>query len=117
KSGKPVLVCVGPPSDRPNARIPPGFVASDGLEGLLSGLGIRFGKQAVLFDAENEAFSLRRLGGLTGESATPVPPLALGWPAGAGRPAGLTSPAAGLPPNPTRSARSAAAGALGRGHP
>jgi hypothetical protein len=117
KSGKPVLVCVGPPSDRPNARIPPGFVASDGLEGLLSGLGIRFGKQAVLFDAENEAFSLRRLGGLTGESATPVPPLELDWPAGAGRPGGLAYPAAGLPPHPIRDALAVATRSLGHGHP
>jgi len=46
--------------------------------------GIRFGKQAVMFDAENEAFSLQRLGGLTAETTTPVPPLSLDWPAGAG---------------------------------
>jgi hypothetical protein len=117
KSGKPVLVCVGPPSELPNVRMPPGFVASDDLENLLSGLGIRFGKQAVLFDAENEAFSLQRLGGLTAESTTPVPPLALDWPAGAGRPSGLSYDAAGLPPHPIRNALSIAARSLGHNHP
>jgi hypothetical protein len=116
KSGKPVLVCVGPPNDMPTVRMPPGFVAEDGLEKLLSGLGIRFGKQAVLFDAENEAFSLQRLGGLTAETTTPVPPLSLDWPAGAGRPSGVAS-AAGLPPSPIRNALSVAARSLGHGHP
>src|SRR5207249_924758 len=48
-SGKPVLACFGPINDSPNSNIPPEGRGPDEVEKLLGQLGIRFGRQTVLF--------------------------------------------------------------------
>ncbi|HZT83095.1 MAG TPA: hypothetical protein VFA26_22900 [Gemmataceae bacterium] len=83
--GKPLLACFGPLSERPEDAFglerlgPPG---PDGLEDLLSDLGIHLGKQTVLFTAEGR----QSLEGLLGGAATEVPPVVFTWKPGAGRP-------------------------------
>jgi hypothetical protein len=52
KAGKPVLFCFGPTNPEPGEPTP-----SDNLESLLGEVGFSFAPQAVLFDAETEAYA------------------------------------------------------------
>jgi hypothetical protein len=59
KAGKPVLACFGPtnePADR-RSPLPPG---PDNFEELFAQLGVRFGKQTILFGSDSKAFAERR---------------------------------------------------------
>jgi hypothetical protein len=90
KAGKPILACFGPanssPDDRP-AR--PGDDQPDGLEKLLGDLGIKFGKQTVLFDREVEGFADARADADLGSGQLePPPPVLFDWQPGVGRPLG-----------------------------
>ena len=76
KAGKPVLACFGPtnePADRAARRRRPGRTASRSCS---SQLGIQFGKQTVLFDADSKSFAERRTNlfatGSTNEAAGAV---------------------------------------------
>ena len=74
KAGKPVLACFGPtnePADR-RAPLPPG---PDNLEELFAQLGIRFGKQTVLFGADSKAFAERRSNVFATGAAVEWPPV------------------------------------------
>jgi hypothetical protein len=88
KSGKPVLACIGP-ANEPSTEAPdPAASGPDGLDALLGQLGIKLGKQTVLFDVESESFADRR-GGLQVVGADiQVPPVAFDWKPGAGQPLG-----------------------------
>lgn len=83
KSGKPVLACFGP-TNEPAERFEPGPTGPDGVEDLLTQLGIRLGKQTVLFNAESKSFAERRSGLLTSGANVEVPPVDFEWRAGAG---------------------------------
>jgi hypothetical protein len=77
-AGKPVFACFGPANTPPDEAMrfaqiaPPG---PDGLEELLQSLGIRFGKETVLFTAESKAFAERRTGLLFAGADIQVPPI------------------------------------------
>src|SRR5262249_30202525 len=87
KAGKPVLACLGPDVQSPDSMEPPTGAERDGLEDLLSRLGIHLGKQVVLFDDEAEALSDRQDRDFTAATVR-VPPVEFGWKPGAGRPMG-----------------------------
>jgi hypothetical protein len=73
QAGKPILACLGPvnePSD-----LPPDLAGPDGLEALLGELGVRLGKQTVLFNADARSFADRRVSPLRVEEGVKVPPL------------------------------------------
>ncbi len=73
QAGKPVLACLGPvnePSD-----LPPDTGGPDGLEGLLGELGVRLGKQTVLFNVDARSFADRRVNPLRVEEGVKVPAL------------------------------------------
>jgi hypothetical protein len=112
KAGKPVLACFGPSSDSPDDRMSmmdaPG---PDGLEQLFEQLGVRFGKQTVLFDSESESLASSRSSPLRGASR--VPALDFEWQRGAGLPALLRSRAPDRP-NPLQDAMRVAARSLGK---
>lgn len=116
KAGKPVLACFGP-SNQPGEdamRRPPGDDDSkaEALEDLLGALGIRFGKQTVLFDEETDAFADRRSGVEIAGTTAEVPPVLLDWRRGAGRPVGAELPPEA--PNPIRESLRLTARSLGR---
>jgi hypothetical protein len=119
KSGKPLLVCVGPDNERSDdpRRRPPEFAGADRLVGLLEKLGIHLGKQTVLFDAENEAFAEVRREELTPGAGVKVPPLVFDWRAGTGYPhpfAERYAAAFAGKPHPIRAGLRLAARSLGR---
>lgn len=86
RSGKPVLVCLGPINEAPGGR-PDLEGGADALEEMLSQLGFRLTKQTVLFNVETKSFAQRRGGLLIAGANVEVPPLKLDWEPGAGRPA------------------------------
>jgi hypothetical protein len=76
RSGKPILACFGP-ANEPAADIMQmqrvGPAGPDGLENLLSSLGIKFANQTVLFNAETKSFAERRSGLFTVGANVEVP--------------------------------------------
>jgi hypothetical protein len=93
KAGKPLLACFGPANSSPDeGPSRPGDDETDGLEKLLAELGVRFGKETVLFDAEVEALADFRAGAELGGAQVEVPPVLFDWMPGAGQPVG-TPPA------------------------
>jgi hypothetical protein len=77
KSGKPIFVCLGPINEQPVSRMPPGAPPGgpDGLEFLLNDLGIRLGKQTILYPSDGKALAERRINLLRPPSAVDVPPV------------------------------------------
>ena len=120
KSGKPVLFCLGPESERPGQGpdqkpepVPQGFTAADGIDSIVKDLGYRLNKQTVLYDVEEVAFGERQGGGLTGGTEVRVPPLQLSWSPGTGYPANLRRPGEKVD-NPVRASQWLASRGLGR---
>jgi hypothetical protein len=114
KAGKPILACFGPsntpPDDRP---MRPGDDQPDGLERLLGEMGIKFGKQTVLFDREVEGFADARADADLGSGQLePPPPVLFDWQSGVGRPLGYRPPSD--KPNRLRRSLQLDARALGR---
>jgi hypothetical protein len=113
KSGKPLLACFGPtntsPEEGPGR---PGDNEADGLEKLLAELGVKFGKETVLFDAEVEALADSRAGAELGGAQVEVPPVLFDWMPGAGRPVG--APPLSDKPNRIRESLRLVARALGK---
>jgi hypothetical protein len=97
-SGKPVLACFGPANEPADNPPEPG---GDALEDLFGKLGIRFGKQTVLFNVEADAFAERGQDFQKGGSSVEVPPVSFRWEPGAGRPVAREE-TADLQPNPLR---------------
>jgi predicted nuclease of predicted toxin-antitoxin system len=80
KQGKPVLFCLGPTNDS-GERTPPGSATGpDGIEQMLTRLGVKLPVQTVLFDSEAEEFTGR--GGsdiFGGEANVELPPVKFDW--------------------------------------
>jgi hypothetical protein len=76
KAGKPILACLGPISEEPDAPTSPalGPPGPDGLERVLGDLGFHLNRQTVLFSADARAFAERRRDLLRG-AAVEAPPL------------------------------------------
>jgi hypothetical protein len=84
KAGKPVLACFGPANE--NERQPGAEPsAGDGMESLLAQVGIKLGKQTVLFDAESESFGDRQAGFQVAGADVKIPAVEFDWKPGAGR--------------------------------
>src|SRR5262249_16949210 len=99
---------------------PPGFPKADRLEEFLGRLGVRLGKQTVLFDAETAAFAEQAGDRLSGDAPVLVPPLVFDWRAGAGLPPGPGAKYAATfagKPHPLKEALRLEARGLGRGQP
>jgi hypothetical protein len=75
KAGKPVLACLGPSNVPPGERAMPGGEGPDDVERDLAQLGIRFGKQTVLFNVESKAFAERRSNPFSAGANVEVPPI------------------------------------------
>jgi hypothetical protein len=77
RTGKPLLACLGPTNEEAGARLPPelGPAGPDDLERLLGELGIRLGKQTVLFKSDEKALSKRRADLFGSGAAVEPPPL------------------------------------------
>ncbi|HEV3116578.1 MAG TPA: hypothetical protein VGY58_05970, partial [Gemmataceae bacterium] len=78
KAGKPVLACFGPANEPPEEAMRLAQMAQpgpDGVEELLKALGVRLGKETVLFNAETKAFAERRSGLLFPGADIQVPPV------------------------------------------
>ena len=78
KAGKPLLACFGPANESPRdamqlTQVGPG--GPDELERMLNQLGIRFGKETVLFNAEGKSFAERRSGLLFAGANVEIPPV------------------------------------------
>ena len=115
KAGKPVLVCFGPsnsPDDQPDS---PDAAGADNAEELLAKLGIKFGKQTILFDVENESFAEGRSGLLFAGSDVLIPALDFDWKPGTGLPLGQAFTDPEIKPNPIRESLSLTARSMGQG--
>jgi hypothetical protein len=79
KKGKPVLACFGPPNDA--GRMPQDFMhgRSDGLEEALAELGLRFGKDTILFRSDIPSYGERRGALLILGAQSEPPPLQFEW--------------------------------------
>jgi hypothetical protein len=78
KAGKPILACLGPlnfPQGLGNFDEP----RPDGLEELLTQLGVKMLKQTVLFDAEEQGFAENRAGLAIAGASVEIPPLVWDW--------------------------------------
>jgi hypothetical protein len=100
KAGKPVLVCFGPANDSERRSIPD-LAGPDGMDTLLAQLGIKLGKQTILFDAESESFADRQVGFQAASGDVKIPPVEFDWKPGAGRVLGHEEPE-DRPPNRLR---------------
>jgi hypothetical protein len=77
-----VLAAFGPVNEPANARAPMPPPGPDPLEELLGQLGIRFGKQTILFGADSKAFAERRSSLLATGASAEMPPLVFEAPKG-----------------------------------
>lgn len=116
RAGKPVFVCFGPANEHPSDRMRMAQMAPEGpdeLEMALKRLGIRFGKQTVLFNVESKAFAERRTGLFSAGAGVEVPPVEFeGGAQAAALP--LRREPDNRPPNPVARAMRIIAHSLGR---
>ncbi|HEY7423404.1 MAG TPA: hypothetical protein VH682_04105 [Gemmataceae bacterium] len=110
KSGKPVLACFGPTNTAPDEGMT--VLRPDGVEELLGQIGVKLGKETVLFDAEVEALADSRAGADLGGAQFEAPPVLFDWATGAGRPVGV--PPLSDKPNRIRESLRLIARALGK---
>ena len=116
KAGKPILTCFGPINEHPSdvmnmARL--GLSGPDDMEQLLAKLGIKLGKQTILYNVESKSFAERRTGLLVAGASVEVPPVDFETKGEAPRP--LAKPdASHKPDNPIRQSMRIAARSLGR---
>jgi hypothetical protein len=82
KAGKPVLFCFGPVNDAPR-RMGQFNTPNDKLEDDLAQLGIKLGKQTILFTVESKSFGERRGNLLIMGAPVEVPPVEFNWQPGA----------------------------------
>jgi hypothetical protein len=115
EAGKPVLACFGPTNEPPELGLPPDTAGKDNLESLLGELGIRFGKQTILFNADSKAFADRRRNPLRTPGTVEVPPLDFDTPPERARGTWRgRMEATPLPPNPLREALRVTAHSVGK---
>ncbi len=112
KAGKPLLACLGPSNEDPDERRPEAG-RPEPLETMLSELGIKLGKQTVLFDVEMKAFADRRAGKSFAGNTVRVPPVLFDWKPGLGHPLGY--PVLSPRENPIRHSLRLATRGLGQG--
>jgi hypothetical protein len=75
--GKPVMACFGPPAEpRP---MPMGARPGDGMEDLLSQLGIKLGKQTILFRSEAKSLASAQQEFSVARVSSDVPPVRFDW--------------------------------------
>jgi hypothetical protein len=116
KLGKPVLACFGPINEPAEDRFSMsrfGPSGPDGMEELLSKLGIKMGKQTILYNVETKSFAERRTGLLVAGAAVEVPPVDFEGKANASQPLAKTD-SGNLPDNPIRRSMRIAAHSLGK---
>ncbi len=78
KAGKPILACFGPLNFPPGSNLDD--PRPDGLEDLLTQLGVKMPRQTVLFDAEEQGFAENRAGLTTiAGSSVEIPPVIWDW--------------------------------------
>ncbi len=115
KSGKPVLACFGPTNESTERQQPlEPTTGPDNLEELLGELGIKFGKQTVLFDQELESFAERRVNLFATGANVKVPAVEFDWKPGEGWPLKYRHNAQGKRRNPVREGLSVTAHGLGK---
>jgi hypothetical protein len=83
KAGKPVLFCFGPSNENPRDQMDQFSIPNDKLEDDLAQLGIKLGKQTILFNVESKSFAERRGGLMIMGANVEVPPVEFDWEAGA----------------------------------
>jgi hypothetical protein len=112
KAGKPLLACVGPSNEAPEDR---SLEANrpEPFETMLSELGIKLGKQTVLFDSEMKAFADRRAGKTFAGTTVRIPPVLFEWKSGQGHPLGY--PVLSRQENPIRRSMRLAGRGLAKG--
>jgi ABC-type uncharacterized transport system len=113
KAGKPVLFCFGP-TNEPAGQMDQFNIPNDKLEDDLAQLGIKLGKQTVLFNVESKSFAERRGNLLIMGANVEVPPVEFDWPAGADRPPGQTMANGSDKSNPIRESLRLTARSLGK---
>jgi hypothetical protein len=111
KSGKPLLACVGPTNEAPEERSPEAN-RPEPFETMLSEMGVKLGKQTVLFDTEMKAFSDRRSGKKFAGTTVTIPPVLLDWKTGQGH--SLDHPLLSRRENPIRRSLRLAKRGLGK---
>jgi len=84
KAGKPVLFCFGPTNEQAG-QMDQFNIPDDKLEDDLAKMGIKLGKQTILFNVESKSFGERRGNLLIMGANVEVPPVEFDWPAGADR--------------------------------
>jgi hypothetical protein len=112
KAGKPLLACLGPTNSEPEARTPDAD-QPEPMELMLRELGIKLGKQTVLFDVEQKAFAERRAGKQFAGNTVRIPSVSFDWKAGQGHPLGY--PVLSRRENPIRHSLRLASRGLGKG--
>jgi hypothetical protein len=112
KAGKPLFACLGPSNEEPEAQSPESKMPEP-LETMLSDLGVKLGKQTVLFDVEMKAFADRRAGKRFAGSTVRVPSVLFDWKSGQGHPLGY--PQLSRQENPIRHSLRLAERGLGEG--
>jgi hypothetical protein len=113
-AGKPVLFCLGPINEPRDLFFQPEPPGPDPLEALVGELGIRLGKDTVLFSADSKAFAAdRRSNPLRAAGTTRVPPLDFDVPTELALGSWLKKEEKPLPPNPLREALRVTAHSVG----
>jgi hypothetical protein len=111
KDGKPVLICFGP-TNEPAGQMDQFNTPNDKLEDDLAQLGIKLGKQTILFNVESKSFAERRGNLMIMGANVEVPSVEFDWPAGADQIPGQA--AASSKPNPIRESLRLTARSLGK---
>jgi hypothetical protein len=112
KAGKPVLFCFGPTNEQAG-QMDQFNIPNDKLEDDLAQLGIKLGKQTILFNVESKSFGERRGNLLIMGANAEVPPVEFDWPAGADRVPGQTG-TVNSTPDPIRESLRLTARSLGK---
>jgi hypothetical protein len=111
KAGKPVLICFGP-TNEPAGQMDQFNIPNDKLEDDLAQLGIKLGKQTVLFNVESKSFAERRGNLMIMGANVEVPSVEFDWPAGADQIPGQATVSS--TPNPIRESLRLTARSLGK---
>jgi hypothetical protein len=86
EAGKPIFACLGPANEPRDPTLgPPTEPPPDSFDRMLADLGVRLGKQTILFNADSKAFTDRRPNPFRTDEGAKVPPLDFESPASAWR--------------------------------